>query len=360
MTATRSAALMAATLGALLALGSGQVEANRAEAKRHAKQGKRLFDLGKFAEAAEAYEKAYKAKPHPTVLFNLAQCHRRIGGSAHLKKALFYYESYLRNARKAADKAAVKKEMQKIRDELSLPSPKPVARPERPRRQVPAGQFTMGSNSRGARADERPPRRVTLSAFAIDTFEVRNADYQYCVQKKRCRPSRVAGDKRFNAPDQPVVAVSWSDAATYCRLLGGFLPSEAQWEKAARGSDGRDYPWGKGKLCTSANFGGAAGCSGRNPGVPEAVDARAADISPHGVRNMAGNVSEWVADFYQRAYYQVAPSRDPGGPESGVFRVVRGGHYGSPARRARVSARHRHRPQELREDIGFRCAYPSR
>lgn len=202
---------------------------------------------------------------------------------------------------------------------------------------IPKGTFLMGSADEDA--DLRQQRLVRLRRFMIDRSEVTNADYAKCVAARQCRP-RAAFPGTDDAR-QPVVGVSWFDAHRYCRFVGKALPKEAQWEKAARGSDGRRFPWGDAPDCARANFGNFAGSGAcpKNPGRPEPVGQRAAGASPYGVLDMGGNVWEWVAERVLR-----------GGGCCGTFSLPR------TTERLRLPATYRDR------DIGFRCAqqFPSR
>jgi formylglycine-generating enzyme required for sulfatase activity len=208
---------------------------------------------------------------------------------------------------------------------------------------VPAGEFRMGAED--GDADERPLRTAAVAAFRIDRTEVTNRAYAACVEKRRCRSrAPFAGT---DDPDQPVVGVSWDDATRYCRFARGRLPSEAEWEKAARGTDGRRYPWGDGPDCRRANFGnflGSGPCP-ENPGFPERVGTRPDGASPYGALDMAGNVWEWVKDAY------------PG--EAGA-RVLRGGGCCGYFSLPRTSERLRFVRGYRDRDIGFRCAYDVR
>jgi serine/threonine-protein kinase len=223
-----------------------------------------------------------------------------------------------------------------------------ATRPERIT--VPAGPFQQGSG-RGEE-DERPPRTSNLRAFTIDRTEVTRGDYARCVAARKCRPPpSVAGSAKSAGPEGtdsdprlPVTQVSWSDAQSYCRFAGGRLPSEAEWEKAARGTDGREYPWGSELSCERANWGNFEGegpCAGQNPGRPVAVGQYPSGASPYGVQDLGGNVWEWVGDKYE--------------DDSGR-RVVRGGSCCSYFVGPRAANRNAWAPEHRDADLGFRCA----
>jgi formylglycine-generating enzyme required for sulfatase activity len=212
---------------------------------------------------------------------------------------------------------------------------------------VPAGQFTMGSND-GA-DDEKPVHTVTLDAFWIDRTEVTNAQYQKCVAAGACSASSYADDSRYNGSQQPVVGVSWNDADAYCRWAGARLPTEAEWEKAARGTNGRIYPWGNERPdCNKAQYGGCAGQT-----VP--VGSKAARASPYGALDMAGNAWEWVNDWYDSGYYAISPTSNPQGPDSGDYRVLRGGSWNFGESDVRAANRYDVVPTYRGDGVGFRC-----
>jgi formylglycine-generating enzyme len=226
-----------------------------------------------------------------------------------------------------------------------------------PRVEIPAGSFLMGSEA-GA-ADERPVHRVSGSAFVIDRYEVTNTRYAECVRAGACSPPALASSfKRpayFGAAefaDYPVIHVSWGQANTFCAWSGGRLPTEAEWEHAARGTaDARAYPWGDSAPdCTKANFAGCVGDTDR-------VGRRPAGQSPYGAFDMAGNVWEWTADWYEAAYYGRSPDRDPTGPDSGHLKVMRGGCWVSGASSLRATCRKAELPDLWAPNVGFRCVY---
>jgi formylglycine-generating enzyme required for sulfatase activity len=212
------------------------------------------------------------------------------------------------------------------------------------------GPFIMGG---GPEADEQPRRTVVVSAFSIDADEVTRAEYARCVLAGACQAA--SGARAEDATSKlPVTGVSWIDADTYCRWAGKRLPSEAEWERAARGTDGRIYPWGDTLDCARGNFGNYDG-EGRcpqNPGRPVAVGSYGGGE----LHDLAGNVWEWVADWYDARYYRHAPSTNPRGPRHGERRVVRGGACCSMFGLPRAANRNAYAPDYRDDDLGFRCA----
>lgn len=216
-----------------------------------------------------------------------------------------------------------------------------------PMRLVPAGDFEMGSD-RGD-TDEAPVHSVYLDAFAIDKYEVTNSLYRACVNAGACYPPHdTSAYESSQFADHPVLYVDWDMAKTYCEWRGGKLPTEAQWEKAARGTDGRTYPWGEGIDCSKANY---LGCSSSTSNVM----TYSAGVSPYGVYDMAGNVWEWVSDWYSETYYQSSPEQNPTGPDSGNLRVVRSGAWNVGVEVVRTSLRNAKPPSAFDNDVGFRC-----
>jgi formylglycine-generating enzyme required for sulfatase activity len=215
---------------------------------------------------------------------------------------------------------------------------------------VPAGEFLMGSSDDDSDAwgDEKPQRAVYLDAFWIDKTEVTNAQYGKCVEAAACPEPKCWRDDDRRTPDQPVVCVSWHDAETYAAWVGGRLPTEAEWEKAARGTDGRIYPWGNSEPdCEIANYWQCVG-------YPVAVGSHPGGASPYGVLDMAGNVWEWVADRYDGTYYARSPSFNPQGPEAGEYRALRGGAFNNSQRLVRCAFREDGDPNNWYENSGLR------
>jgi len=223
---------------------------------------------------------------------------------------------------------------------------------------VEAGNFSMGSGT--GDSDEKPVHSVYLDAFYIDKYEVTNALYKACVTARICNPPINSGSYTRNSyygnsqyDEYPVVYVNWNMAKAYCEWRGARLPTEAQWEKAARGTDARVYPWGKAVDCQKANYqGGKNGCAGGTSRVGSYESGK----SPYGVYDMAGNVWEWVADWYSEIYYQSSPLSNPFGPDLGQSRVLRGGSWNRSEYDSRASNRLKYGPDYNNFDIGFRCA----
>lgn len=223
-------------------------------------------------------------------------------------------------------------------------------------RLVSAGNFIMG-NSDSQYSEEKPTHTVYLDDFYIDKYEVTNAAYKVCVDDGACQPPNQASsftrDSYYGNPEYdnfPVLFVDWEDANAYCQWRDMKLPSEAQWEKAARGPDGRTYPWGENVDDTYANYDDAVGDT-------TAVGSYEKGKSPYGVYDMAGNAWEWVADWFSSSYYLDTPLTNPPGPVSGEYRVLRGGSWHDQAETVTTSSRGWNQLEYFENtDFGFRCA----
>lgn len=218
---------------------------------------------------------------------------------------------------------------------------------------VPSGDFSMGSAD--GEKDERPAHTVYLDAFYIDKYEVTNELYGACVYSGVCPPpTKTKSWTRANYFDDglfgnyPVIYVDWTMADSYCKWRGASLPTEAEWEKAARGTDGRSYPMGETINCNMANY---SDCQSDTT----AVDMFEKGKSAYGVYGMAGNVYEWVADWYDSAYYESSPRINPLGPAIGRYRVMRGGSWSNPIDILRSTNRSWSLPLVSSSTAGFRC-----
>lgn len=224
---------------------------------------------------------------------------------------------------------------------------------------IPAGEFLMGNPEGKGRDDERPQRSVYLDEFAIDQVEVTNERYMAFVKSIGHRtppnPYGTGPLQSIKGIEQlPVVQTTWYDAKAYCTWAKKRLPTEAEWEKAARGTDGRMYPWGNDPpTMRHANF----DREWDEERTLHAVGSLPEGDSTYGVKDMAGNAREWVADWYDADYYKDAPLRNPQGPDKrGVVRSIRGGSWHSPASDLTTSARGRGGFALQTHGTGFRCA----
>ena len=237
---------------------------------------------------------------------------------------------------------------------------------------IPAGEFKMGDN-KGPR-NERPEHMVWVDTYFIDQYEITMERYQKFLDETNhdFPPLWDDGAAFEEAADRPAVGMAWGSAKAYCEWVGKRLPTEAEWEKAARGTDGRRYPWGhmqpfvdiaRYNLGTTGWVGyaitlapvtsGVTGMSIRH-GLKEGTK------SPYGLYHMAGNASEWVVDWYDRNYYEKSPKRNPQGPGTGEKKIYRGGSWEDPPKRLRVTTRASAEPNFPVDandlTIGFRCA----
>ncbi len=254
---------------------------------------------------------------------------------------------------------------------------------------VAAGPFFRGAPETQGDPDEHPQRQIYISGFSIDQFEVTNRQYQAFVQASGHRTPEHCCDTSYNLwtgatvlerqLDHPVTNVDWFDAQAFCAWAKKRLPTEAEWEKAARGSQGRLFPWGD--VWDPRKVNGAAYWAGRDFETADGAKAWWADAgnellgqkgdhgmltlpvsalpegaTPEGVMHLAGNVWEWTADWYEATYYELAPDRDPGGPAEGAYKVTRGGSWLNHRHLLRTTARDGARPSMRNHGTGFRCA----
>jgi formylglycine-generating enzyme required for sulfatase activity len=267
-----------------------------------------------------------------------------------------------------------------------------VARPGPEMVLVPAGDFLMGQSPDAVQrtvelckrvagagpqqlrwctatmlGDAEPEVRVLLGSYAIDRFEVTNAEYRACVRAGACAAEVLTRiEDRLSGPRQPVVGVTFEDAQRYCRFRNKRLPTEAEWEKAARGTGGRLWPWGDYWDPGATNHGRFdspaalaqdwAGDEGDGALWSANVGSFPRDRSPFGVYDMAGNVSEWVDDAYGREPPQARSWVSPRGAPAGPWRSVRGGNWRMPAHMTVLSSRQGWPPQFVAPYLGFRCA----
>ena len=220
---------------------------------------------------------------------------------------------------------------------------------------VPHGEFTMGSQDH---KDEKP-HNVVLDSYYIDKYEVSNMDYKGFMKATQHAAPAYWDDPRLSKSEQPVVGVNWYDASAFCEWKGKRLPTEAEWERAAKGPNGSaHYPWGHTLDETKANY-------GQKVGKTTAVDSYPAGVSGYGAYNMAGNVFEWVSDWYDPSYFNLSPALNPQGPATGLnfanqgpVKVLKGGSWLAPASSLHTSHRFWNQPENNSYGVGlgFRCA----
>jgi formylglycine-generating enzyme required for sulfatase activity len=214
---------------------------------------------------------------------------------------------------------------------------------------VPAGEFLMGDDT-SPFASEKPAHTVYLDEYWIDRYEVTNAQYGLCVDAGACAEPQSWEDSNLNGDPQPALVV-WEAAQAYCHWGEGRLATEAEWEKAARGTDGRKWPWGNEFDPSLANLNGDE--DGYEFTAPVGSFPRGA--SPYDLMDVAGNAAEWVSDWYDPEYYAESPTHNPAGPASGEQRLVRGtlANGGGGPEKCRCVARFPNDP--VRWEFGFRC-----
>lgn len=222
------------------------------------------------------------------------------------------------------------------------------------------GSFIMGSIDNNAEADEKPEHEITLSSFKISKNEVTFAQYDSCVKSGICAKAHYDDGKclswsgngfrtlvvpqDYRSPDYPVVCVTWHQAVAYCRSKGMRLPSEAQWEYAAKSGTDNRYSWGNEPPSENK-----CACNGKLQSIGSN------ETNKWGLNDMTGNVWEWTDDYYDKQYYSFSPEKDPSGPDAGFYRVIRGGGFYSGPSQLRTTNRHWFSPDYAEISIGFRC-----
>jgi formylglycine-generating enzyme required for sulfatase activity len=246
---------------------------------------------------------------------------------------------------------------------------------------VPAGKFLMGAGEDDplAKDSEKPQHEVDLDAYWIDRTEVTNLNFGKCLAAGACHPKQYQTSAASYVPysvhpdtqNYPALIYESEPAVEYCQWAGRRLPTEAEWEKAARGTDPRLYPWGNDPLdCSLANYyvcdpflssrSTGPRCGNNEHCKTDQVDSYPVGASPYGALNMAGNVWEWVADWYEADYYSQSPADNPKGPANGDFRVIRGGGATSISQDLRATRRASGEPEHYMDgQMGFRCAMDS-
>jgi len=221
---------------------------------------------------------------------------------------------------------------------------------------IPAGEFWMGVDGMLGLEDERPRHKVWLDGYTMDLYEVTTSRYaRFLVATGRTPPWQWEAVNLQIHGDRPVIGVDWQDAEAYCRWAGKRLPTEAEWERASRGTDERLYPWGK-QMPTAELANHALGSRFSYSQALMPVGHYEKGKSPAGLYDMAGNVWEWVQDWYGAFYYERSPEKNPTGPEQGTFKVLRGGSWSELPKYLLTYARFK-LPHDTRNAYtGFRCA----
>ena len=209
---------------------------------------------------------------------------------------------------------------------------------------IPAGDFLMGNSQ----SKDNPVHKIYLDTHWIDTHEVTNEQYRKFLDATGHAAPQYWQDPKYNSDQLPVVGITWENAQAYCAWKGKRLPTEAEWERAARGMQSRLYPWGDRYDAERTN---TRESNNRQP-VP--VGSYPTGMSAEGILDLSGNVWEWCHDWYDKDYYPASPARNPTGPNTGNKRVIRGGGWSAP--QVDMSQRHGEKPTKTYPSLGFRCA----
>jgi formylglycine-generating enzyme required for sulfatase activity len=345
---------------------------NRQNALEHYYEGDKFLDSEEYGKALAEYKKAVELYENiPGLQYNIGLLYGKIGKH---KDAIKHLRKYCKLSPDAEDidsvitKIAV---LQGILDKKNKLKRKYENRNDVMTKAlqgikekcdmvfVSAGAFVMGSD--GMKREQRPRHKVHVNAFYIDRYEVTNAQYYEFLDyinktddHSKCRKDEpINKDHKphnwekdyYNHPEYPVVRIDWYDASAYAAWAGKRLPTEAEWEKAARGTDERKWPWGS-----------EWDPSKYNVGNPEPVGSHEEGKSPYGCYDMAGSVAEWCADWFSMNYYEKSPKRNPKGPEKGEKKVIRGGsRFISIGLLLRSTARKAVYPNIGNMSVGFRC-----
>ncbi|MDO8125732.1 MAG: SUMF1/EgtB/PvdO family nonheme iron enzyme [Candidatus Brocadiales bacterium] len=342
-------------------------------AVEHYKEGNKLSEQGDYDKALEEYLEAEKLRPDfPELQHNMGWAYGKLG---NLEEAVKHLRKYITINPDAEDYVEVlsyvsimektlagKKEHEKVRETRDEVTKKALAMDDNKwdMTLIPAGEFIMGIEDQ--RDDCRPAHGVYLPAFYIDKYEVTNAQYYKFLEyiKKtgdhsKCHKDEPSGkdhtpreweDHYYDSLDFPVTRIDWYDAYAYAAWAGKRLPTEAEWEKAARGPSGNWWPWGNDWDPNKCNVG-----VDQKP-----VGSYETGKSPYGCYDMAGSVAEWVADWYNPFYYEASLSSSPQGPEKGLRRIIRGGSRFGQGFLLRSTSRKSEQPTVHNQAVGFRCA----
>ena len=223
----------------------------------------------------------------------------------------------------------------------------------------PEGEFEMGSREGTGKKNEHPKHKVYLNAFYLDKFEVTFSDFEAYLESNLSKHPTITGwiDRKAR-PDmlnKPIFGLQWKRCRNYCAWRGKRIPTEAEWERAAKGTEDREYPWGNEEPDnTRANFGNC--CFVQKGKVLTIIGSYKKGFTPDGIADLGGNVAEWVSDWYDKKYYEKSPYKNPQGPEKGKYHVIRGGAWNSLPMSLRTSSRYGDSDAKDYYGIGCRCA----